>query len=82
MSEELIRVENLKKDFGSLTVGYEMPASQTFTVTNSGSSDLTLLRPLSVDLYPLLSDELVHKGKGQPPNRFRNELVESLPAII
>ena len=36
-------------DFGSVYVGYEVPAAQTVTVTNEGNKNVTLVQPTSAD---------------------------------
>lgn len=37
------------KDFGSLAVGYSVPAAQTVTITNTGNSSVTLTQPTSTN---------------------------------
>ncbi len=44
-----ITADPTSKDFGSLAVGYGVPAVQTVTITNTGNSSVTLSQPTSTN---------------------------------
>ena len=52
------------KNFGSLAVGYDAPAAQTVTITNTGNSSVTLTQPTSTNytIGTLSSTKLVANG--------------------
>lgn len=48
-SSYTITASPTSKDFGSLAVGYSVPAAQTVTITNTGNSSVTLTQPTSTN---------------------------------